>query len=134
MPSFSEHSAISRLKQRRDFLACASAGRKWATPGMVVQVRERPGQQPSDALIRVGFTTSKKVGNAVVRNRVRRRLRALADQIIPGNTKPGVDIVLIGRASTAKRSFDALERDLKKCLHKLDALVAPQIESKKHAG
>jgi ribonuclease P protein component len=101
---------------------------------MVVQVRERPGQQATDALIRVGFTTSKKVGNAVVRNRVRRRLRALADQIIPGNTKPGVDIVLIGRASTAKRSFEALERDLKKCLRKLDALVAPQNESKQHAG
>lgn len=129
MPSISEHFEISRLKQRRDFLACASGGRKWATPGMVVQVRERPGHQPTEALIRVGFTTSKKVGNAVVRNRTRRRLRALADQIIPGNTKPGVDIVLIGRASTAKRSFDALERDLVKCLRKLDALKTSTTES-----
>ncbi len=134
MPSLSEHFEISRLKQRRDFLACASGGRKCATPGMVVQVRERPGDQPSDSLIRVGFTTSKKVGNAVVRNRARRRLRALADQIIPGNTKPGVDIVLIGRASTAKRSFLALERDLLKCLRKLDALKASTTESKVHAG
>lgn len=134
MPSLSERFDISRLKQRRDFLACASAGRKWATPGMVVQVRERPGQHPDETFIRVGFTTSKKVGNAVVRNRVRRRLRALADQIIPGNTKPGVDIVLIGRASTAKRSFDALERDLKKCLRKLNALVVSANESNEHAG
>lgn len=101
---------------------------------MVVQVRERPGQHPDETFIRVGFTTSKKVGNAVVRNRVRRRLRALADQIIPGNTKPGVDIVLIGRASTAKRSFDALERDLKKCLRKLNALVVSANESNEHAG
>lgn len=101
---------------------------------MVVQVRERPGPQTGDSLIRVGFTTSKKVGNAVIRNRVRRRLRALADQIIPQNSKPGVDIVLIGRASTAKRSFDALERDLMKCLKKLDALVVSTNESKSNAG
>lgn len=100
---------------------------------MVVQVRQRPSEQCGDSLIRVGFTTSKKVGNAVIRNRVRRRLRALADRIIPQNSKPGVDIVLIGRASTAKRSFDALERDLMKCLRKLDAVAVSRNEAQSHA-
>lgn len=101
---------------------------------MVVQVRDRPGHQQTGSQIRVGFTTSKKVGNAVVRNRTRRRLRALADRIIPVNCKPGVDIVLIGRASTAKRSFDALERDLLKCLQKLDALVGATGKGQDDAG
>ncbi|MBO6947898.1 MAG: ribonuclease P protein component [Rhodospirillales bacterium] len=111
----------ARLKKRREFLAVAGANRKWATPGMVVQVRKRrPGEAGAD-LVRVGFTTSRKVGNAVVRNRARRRLRACIDEIVPSFAKPGLDIVVIGRAQTTARPFEALKNDFLKCLRKLDA-------------
>ena len=92
-------------------------------PGMVVQVRDRHGDEAEDHLVRVGFTTSKKVGNAVARNRARRRLRACADAIIPNVARPGIDIVLIGRAATVARPFDALKADLMKCLAKLGVLA-----------
>jgi len=88
---------------------------------MVVQVRKRrPGEAGAD-LVRVGLTTSRKVGNAVVRNRARRRLRACIDAIVPIYAKPGLDIVVIGRAHTPVRPFEALKDDFLKCLKKLDA-------------
>jgi len=121
-------SRIYRIKRRRDFLAAASANRKWAMPGMVVQVRKRRENESGGALIRVGFTTSKKVGNAVARNRARRRLRACADEIIPASAAAGLDIVLIGRTATLARSFEDLKADLVRCLKKLDAL-APEAGS-----
>jgi len=71
--------------------------------------------------IRVGFTTSRKVGNAVARNRARRRLRAAADKILPAMAREGFDFVIIGRAATLKRTFDDLVKDLKTALKRLDA-------------
>lgn len=93
-------------------------------PGMVVQVRKRRDDEGTSGIIRVGFTTSRKVGNAVARNRARRRLRACADAIIPNGVMGGLDIVLIGRVGTLSRAFDDLKADLKRCLKKLDVLVA----------
>jgi len=113
---------ITRIKRRRDFLATAGARRKWATTGMVVQVRKRRPGEAGDDLVRVGFTTSRKVGNAVTRNRARRRLRACVDAVLPGIVKPGLDIVIIGRAATTARPFDALKDDFLKSLKKLDAV------------
>lgn len=71
------------------------------------------------APIRVGFTTSRKVGNAVARNRARRRLRALAAQLLPRAGVPGHDYVLIGRRATVSRPFEALRGDLEAALTKL---------------
>ncbi len=88
---------------------------------MVVQVRKRQTGEAGDDTIRVGFTTSRKVGNAVIRNRVRRRLRACVDAVLPGHAKPGLDIVVIGRAATPARPFDALKDDFLKSLKKLNA-------------
>jgi len=112
---------LLRLKKRREFLAVAGAKRKWATPGMVVQVRKRRSGEAGDDVVRVGFTTSRKVGNAVIRNRARRRLRACVDAVLPGRVKPGLDIVVIGRAQTPARPFQALKDDFLKSLKKLDA-------------
>ena len=116
---------LARLKKRREFLAVAGANRKWATPGMVVQVRKRPSGEVGADLVRVGFTTSRKVGNAVIRNRARRRLRACVDAVLPGQVKPGLDIVVIGRASTPGRPFEALKDDFLKSLKKLNAFRDP---------
>lgn len=109
---------IETLKQRSDFLRAARAAKR-ATQGMIVQAHPRGDDDP---VIRVGFTCSKKVGNAVARNRAKRRLRAAARDLLPDMGRPGWDYVLIGRAvETAERPFDALKGDLAYALKKLHA-------------
>ncbi len=108
--------AISVIQKRRDFLAAAKA-RRWNAKGMVVQARERDAEETSPTPVRVGYTCSKKVGNAVARNRAKRRLRAAAAQVLPANARPGWDYVLIGRAeATAARPFEDLAADLEGAL------------------
>jgi ribonuclease P protein component len=97
------------LKTRADFVAASRAGRA-SSPSMVVQGRARGD---GDDAIRVGYTCSRKVGNAVARNRAKRRLRAAARAAIPQSGRPGWDYVLIGRhGATASRRFADLVQDL----------------------
>ena len=90
-------------------------------PGFVLQVAPAPSDVPLPA-IRVGFTVSRKVGNAVVRNRVRRRLREAARQVIPGQARSDLDYVLIGRQAAMARDFTALRQELLDALKRLKAL------------
>ena len=106
-------SAPARLTQRRDYLA-ANNGRRVATPGFVLLVRPRG----DDDVMRVGFTVTKKIGSAVVRNRLKRRLRALARDVLPRSGIPGADHVLIGRPDGLARDFGALTHDLEKALRR----------------
>ena len=100
---------ITRLKRRAEFLRVAAARRKWAAPGLVLQAVTTAGAAVAGtAEFRVGFTVSRRVGNAVARNRARRRLRAAADQIMPQQAAAGYDYVLIGRQETLVRPFEAL--------------------------
>lgn len=85
-------------------------------PGFVLLVRPR---RDGDAAIRVGFTVTKKIGNAVVRNRMKRRLRALARAILPSAGLAGADYVLIGRAGGVERDFQALSEELRRAAAKL---------------
>jgi len=116
---------LFRLKQRREFLRTAKQGRKWATHGLVLQVHQRTRQGRDDDIeadaVRVGFTVTKKVGNSVIRNRVRRRLRAVADEVLPRSVIGGLDLVIIGRMGTIKRPYSALVKDLQTALRKLKA-------------
>ena len=108
---------VATLRQRPDFLRAASAQRK-AMPGFLLQARAR-GISDSAAtdLIRVGFTCSKKLGNAVARNRAKRRLREIARAILPIAGRPGWDYVLVGRPEvTANREFADLRADLEAAL------------------
>lgn len=105
----------SVIKKRSDFLA-ANRGKRYATPGFVLLVKDRQDEQPD---IRLGITITKKVGNAVVRNRMRRRFRALAQEMLAEKGKPGADHILIGRDGGIERDFGALRADMAKALEKL---------------
>ena len=80
---------------------------------------ELPAQDQNSSEIRVGFTTSKKVGSAVERNRARRRLRAVAAEILPSQGRPGTDYVLIGRKTTLGRAHADLRGDLANAVKRL---------------
>ena len=108
---------IATLRRRPEFLAVAASGRKWAAPGLILQMGL---PRESSAPARYGLTASSKVGGAVVRNRARRRLRALAVEILPHHAAAR-DYVLIARSTTATRAFSDLRQDLVTALRKLGA-------------
>ncbi|WP_245281798.1 ribonuclease P protein component [Hyphomicrobium sulfonivorans] len=99
------------IKKRREFLWVRN-GRRHSAAAFVVEARARQNVAGADAEARFGYTVSKKVGGAVVRNRVRRRLRALTAALAPEQTLPGFDYVLIARSAAVERDFTALKNDL----------------------
>src|ERR1700712_1377571 len=103
-----------RLKRRAEFLRVAASGRKAAVGGVVLQAMQRTDVQPA----RLGFTVTKKVGNAVIRNRTRRRLKEAARLLFNQRPAPGYDLVLIGRDSTRKRNFILLQGDIRRALER----------------
>jgi len=105
---------MEHIKKRKDFLAAARSS-SLARPSLVLQVRDRGDEAPA----RLGFTTTKKLGVAVTRNRIRRRLRAAARAVLEPRALPGHDYVLIGRRATAEVSFRRLVGDLEKAVDKL---------------
>ena len=110
--------AYSILAKRADFLRAAQA-RRQGTQGFLLQARRR---DDGDAAVRVGFTCSKKVGNAVMRNRAKRRLREIVRAVLPALAEPGWDYVLIGRPGvTVVRDFAALKSDLAGALRQIHA-------------
>ncbi len=113
---------VGRLKRRPEFLAVAGTRRKHVAPGLILQVRrhdERQAPPPGGPVLRLGLTASRKVGNAVVRNRARRRLREAARLILPFHARPGHDLVLIARQETAVRPWADLLADLTAALKRL---------------
>ena len=86
------------------------------TPGFILLVRNR---EDSDPAMRVGFTVTKKIGGAVVRNRMKRRFRALAREIIPAKGFAGADHVMIGRSKGVERDFGLLRSELAGALEQL---------------
>jgi ribonuclease P protein component len=108
----------TRLRRRAEFLLVAGKGRKAPAPGLVLQSLAREDDGPA----RLGFTVTKKVGNAVVRNRTRRRLREAARAVLAEAKVCGVDLVLIGRDATRSRPFADLKDDFRRALGKVGAL------------
>jgi ribonuclease P protein component len=108
------------LTKRSDFVA-ANAARRFATPGFVLLMRDR---QDNDPAIRLGITVTKKIGGAVIRNRMKRRFRALARAIITRDGVSGADHVLIGRMGGLERDYALLSQELTKALAKAKASVA----------
>jgi ribonuclease P protein component len=107
--------ALTTLKKRSEFL-WVRGGRRWSAAAFVLEARVR--QKPESAALpaRFGYTVSKKVGGAVVRNRVRRRLRALTAALAPAQVQPGFDYVIIARTVAIERAFADLKADLDQAL------------------
>jgi len=106
---------LSTLTRRADFLA-ANRGRRAPMPGFVLLVRPRDDGDPG---IRLGITVTRKIGGAVVRNRMKRRFRSLARDVLPEHGVAGADHVLIGRQGGLERDFALLRSELESALAKL---------------
>ena len=104
---------LVRLKKHKDFVNVAEQGRKYVTKGLILQVLVRPEENQYKSSIRVGFTTSRKIGNAVKRNRIRRRLKEIVRLYLPEIAPNGCDYVVIGRTRTLTRPHKDLVQDLK---------------------
>lgn len=108
---------LSTLKKRAEFLR-VRGGPRWSTPAFVLEARARTADAEAPEP-RFGYTVSKKVGGAVVRNRVRRRLRALVASLAPERLRPGFDYVLIARPGAELRSYQDLAADLGQALDRV---------------
>ncbi len=107
---------VTRITRRADFLR-ANPGRKQVTSGVILRVIPSPDASPTAC--RVGFTVSKACGNAVTRNRIKRRLRALVQELWPHHARPGFDYVLIGRAGAEKIPYEKIRQELAAALGRL---------------
>ncbi|MGH7066897.1 MAG: ribonuclease P protein component [Acetobacteraceae bacterium] len=110
-----------RLKRRDQFVAVARSGRKVPADGFAMQALPRPDGYPT----RVGYTATKKLGNSVVRNRARRRLREVARLALAERARPSADIVLIGRPATLTLPFPRLLAAFHGALDRLAQLSEP---------
>jgi ribonuclease P protein component len=117
---------VGRLTRRADFLRAAK-GRKHATQSCVVQALARPEDGPE---ARVGFTATRKIGGAVVRNRAKRRLREAARLLLPRLGRAGVDYVFIARQETAARPWPSLLDDVERALISVAPIAAGRAQGK----
>ena len=108
--------AIGRLKTRSEFLH-VKGGTRFATPSLVLQARRRPpASRQAPHLARFGFTATKRLGGAVVRNRARRRLKEAVRLTGADHATEGYDYVLIARGGAVQRPFHELIKDLERAL------------------
>ena len=120
---------MDRLRQRADFLAVAN-GARVNSAAFVLQSLRRDDSGP----IRIGFTVTKKNGNAPERNRIRRRLREVVKRVDCVAMRPHSDYVLVGRRAALTRDFAAMVDDFRNALHRLDRQGAPRARAKAAAN
>jgi ribonuclease P protein component len=120
--STEDRRALGRMTRRADYLA-ANKGQRVPMPGFVLLVRDRKDGDPT---LRLGITITKKVGGAVIRNRMKRRFREIAHALLPELGISGADHVLIGRNGGIERDFDALKAEFVKALGKAARQTQPK--------
>lgn len=104
---------VCTIKKRRDFLSATASGKKFITNSFILQMIKRPEKHPCPSgEVRIGYTVTKKMGGAVVRNRIKRRLREAAKSAITKNGQPGHDYVVISRHKALNCDFLELQRDM----------------------
>lgn len=113
----SSSTSVVPLRKRSDFLRVQKSALRWVTPGFVMTCEPAVPDQP----IRIGFTITKKIGSAVVRNRIRRRFRHLMHELLPQLDVMGWTIVLLARPDALKRDYADLGKDVRWALRKLQA-------------
>lgn len=106
------NTSLDILKKRTDFKAAAQTDMRWVAPGFILQVNKRSPEGPA----RYGMTATRKVGNAVTRNFMKRRFRALVRLVFPSLACPGTDYVLIARSESKDRPFALMAQELEKAL------------------
>ena len=107
-----QNNPVERMVRRSQYVRVARARKYVAVKGLILQFEIKDPNEDGNKY-RVGFTVSKKVGNAVVRNRARRRLKSVVNDVLTSSEEWPLDLVLIGRASTLKRSYDELLGDFR---------------------
>ena len=120
--------AIETLKKRAEFLR-VRGGARFATPSFVLETRlrvEAPGLSQPSGNARFGFTVTKKLGGAVDRNRIRRRLKAVVGLVAPNLARAGHDYVLIARAAARDRAFTEVKKDLERAFQRVHHPAAAQ--------
>lgn len=115
------------IRKRKDFLSAAARGRKFVTSSFVLQMLERPEGHPAPAAPRLGYTVTRKMGGAVVRNRIKRRLRAATAALPAHLLKDGNDYVVIARHKAQDRPFADLARDMEFAFSRISSMKKPSI-------
>lgn len=113
---------VPTLKKRSDFLRLR-AGKRFSTKSLILETKASETNAKT-AISRVGYTVTKKVGNAVIRNRIRRRLREVVSKTFPDKSLPNYDYVIIGKYGALTRNFASILKDLEQALdhvHKNEA-------------
>jgi ribonuclease P protein component len=119
---------LRRLQKRRDFLCVQGKGKKWVSQSLILQTIKHDKNADCDESreephMRVGFTVTKRVSKkAVIRNRIKRRLRAVAADTLSQHANSGYDYVLVGRIETLSKPYETMKKDLKWCLKRLELL------------
>ncbi len=121
-------SAFLKLKKRKDFVRAAKIGEKVITTSVILQAAQ--SLSPNSIEAKFGFTTTKKIGKAHVRNRARRRMRAIVRELAPQEALNHTEYVLIGRRNTAECDFNLLRQDLKYAFRKINRLLYGEKDEK----
>lgn len=110
---------LATIKKRAEFVQAAKAGKKWVSTGLIIQAIPNGTEDQ----IAFGLTITKKTyKQAVKRNRIRRRMRALAHEFLPDHAAPGYNYIFIGRTETLSKAYPDLRKDLKWCLKRMELL------------